>query len=96
MKNSFLHCCAEMHSHLDSGELHFSYDPKFREYGIDYQEAFGGGVQLMTHCPWCGKNLPDSLRRKWFEELERMGLDPDGELPNNMLTDEWWQLTCQH
>jgi hypothetical protein len=86
------HCCDEMSAHLDAGELYFSYIPKFREYGIHYREEFGGGRQVVRHCPWCGKKLPPPNREAWFDEIDKLGLDPDGDLPKQFLTDEWWRL----
>lgn len=80
-----------MRLHLEAGELHLTYIPKFREYGIEYRESFGGGRQVIKHCPWCGKRLPDSLRTIWFEELDQLGLDPDDDLPDSLLTEAWWR-----
>ena len=29
----------------------------------------------INFCPWCGTQLPESLRDRWFEELELLGKD---------------------
>ena len=91
METLAVHCCLEMQSHLQGGELHLSYTPKFREYGVEYREIFGGGRQVIKHCPWCGKKLPTVLREAWFDELDRLGLEPDGILPEGLQTEEWWR-----
>ena len=81
-QENLIHCCAEMKAHLESGDLHLHYNPKFREYGIGYADD-GISVQLLSFCPWCGSSLPVSLREKWFDELESLGIDPfgDSEIP---------------
>ncbi len=78
-----------MRHHLSEGELHFTYIPKFREYGISYADG-GDSMQLIAYCPWCGHALPKSLRMEWFNELETLKIDPDGEVPTRYCTDEWW------
>jgi hypothetical protein len=30
----------------------------------------------IDYCPWCGSKLPDSQRDRWFDEVERLGVDP--------------------
>jgi len=45
----------------------------------------------INYCPWCGGALPLSLRDEWFEEIERLGLEPESPtLPWKYSTDEWW------
>ena len=93
-----------MKSHLfrsdkNTSELHFDYYPIFREYFIDYKEKYGGGIQLINYCPWCGNALPKSLRKKWFDILKRENnIETDiGEwrkrkdIPGEFKTDEWWK-----
>ena len=89
-KPTALHCCEEMRTHLEDGRLPIVYVPKFREYGIEYPD--GSSIQLIRYCPWCGKTLPASVRQDWFEELDRLGLEPEDLLPNRMKTDEWWRV----
>jgi hypothetical protein len=79
-----------MRQHLGGAELHFTYIPKFREYGIGYADG-GNSMQLIAHCPWCGDALPKSLRIEWFDELDALKIDPYGELPLCYQTDEWWR-----
>jgi hypothetical protein len=80
-----------MSAHLEAKELRLSYSPKFREYGIDYTKQAGGGLQVINFCPWCGSKLPSSLRDQWFEQLDRLGLEPEDQLPDKLQDDSWWR-----
>lgn len=85
-----MHCCKEMERLLAVGEVAMVYVPKFREYGIRVLDG-GSSFQVIKYCPWCGSELPGSLRNKWIEELERMNLEPDSpDLPKEYLSEEWW------
>jgi hypothetical protein len=55
-------------------------------------------LQGIMYCPWCSKKLPERLRDKWFETLEKeYNLDdPCREeqekwIPKEFETDEWWK-----
>jgi hypothetical protein len=87
-----LHCCAEMQDHLADSEVPVVYNEKFREYGIRIMDG-GTSVQTILYCPWCGRQLPDSLRYAWFERLNQLGLEPDDELPQALQSDAWWRKT---
>lgn len=88
-------CCEEMRHHLHEGELHLVYEPKFRDYGIEYNDG-GTSFQSIAFCPWCGTKLPSSLRTEWFEELDRLGMEPEDEqLPDRLKTDAWWRNPAQ-
>lgn len=97
-------CCEEMYSHLfrsdkRTSEIHFDYYPVFREYFIDYKKEYGGGVQLIKFCPWCGSKLAKELREEFFNILEKeYKIETDiGEyrqrkdIPQEFKTDEWWK-----
>lgn len=66
------------------------YSGQFREYGILLHD--GPDAYLpMRFCPFCGKKLPESLRDRWFDELNRMGIDPEqGEIPEPYRSSRWW------
>ena len=82
-----------MASHLKGGELPITYGARFREYGLAYRDG-GTSCQLLQYCPWCGSKLPSSLRDRWFERLEELGLEPDDPgVPHEMKTDAWWRKT---
>jgi hypothetical protein len=91
------HCCKEMTMHLASGELHFVYMRNTREYAIDYKKEYGGGVQLINYCPWCGDKLPKSLREELGNivfnqlKLDSFPLGDDPKTPKEFKTDEWWK-----
>lgn len=85
------HHCDEMSCRLGGGEVAIVYLPKFREYGIRIQDG-GTSFQRIQYCPWCGRTLPPSLRNRWFEELDRLGLEPESpDLPECYRTSAWWQ-----
>ena len=84
-----MRCCLEMEKFLRSGDLAITYIPKFREYGILYLDG-GTSYQVIRYCPWCGSKLPESARDQWFDEIEKLGMDPDdSNLPKKFLTEEW-------
>lgn len=87
------HCCFSMDVQLHKEAAFLYYDSQYREYGIDLPI---GGV-LLVYCMFCGKKLPESLRREWHDILEQeYGLEsPDEEdqnkVPQEFWTDEWWK-----
>ncbi|MDD3022185.1 MAG: hypothetical protein PHX61_14600 [Alphaproteobacteria bacterium] len=83
-------CCEMMEIHLR--ERTIEYIPKFREYGIPVLDG-GSSFIIITFCPWCGHKLPSSLREKWFELMDEMGIDYDDieKMPKRMQSDEWWR-----
>ena len=94
------HCCESMKQHLATCDAHeakascgdqlVSYAPKFDEYGLLVHDG-GSSVIAIAFCPWCGSKLPESLRDKWFEELELKGFkDPTSEAIPEEYTDERW------
>jgi hypothetical protein len=78
-----------MKTHIESKELYLNFSPRFREYGIVYADG-SVSQQTIYFCPWCSSKLPSSLRLEWFEELDRLGLEPDDELPAELNSDAWW------
>lgn len=84
------HCCNEMRLFVGEQKVSVVYVAKFREYGIRLagcEESY----QLMRYCPWCGTQLPTSLRHEWFDRLEEMGKEPNDALPPELLSDTWWK-----
>lgn len=85
------HYCEGMINALSQDDLPLKYDPVFREYGIAYLDG-GSSSQRISHCPFCGSELPSSLRNEWFAELEKLGLEwGDPATPADMRSDEWWK-----
>jgi hypothetical protein len=95
------HCCDAMKTHLDfSCEQHSSpfecpdalvfHSEKFDEYGLIVHN--GGEIYvLIQFCPWCGTQMPQSLRNRWFEELEALGFDEplDQDIPEQYKSGAW-------
>lgn len=87
------HCCKEMEYHLHNDEICLWYSPRERFYGIFYKEGYGGGVQTIHYCPWCGIKLPKDLTDELWECFEQIGIDDldDPKIPDEFKTDEWWR-----
>lgn len=94
-----MHCCDEMRRHLendcpvhpdrfDCPDCLVNYIPKFREYGLIVHDG-GSSVIGIQFCPWCGTRLQTSLRDRWFEELQKLGIEPD-DAPEEYRTDAWY------
>lgn len=68
------------------------YTPKFNEYGIPVRDGGASNI-VISHCPWCGIKLPESLNDRWFDELEKFGYDDPWEqdIPENFKSDKWWR-----
>lgn len=85
------HTCAGMAVALGEPDLPVVYVAKFREYGI--LVGHGPTYQVIEHCPWCGQQLPSSLRDEFFDRVERMSLEPESsDLPLDFRSDAWWRI----
>ncbi|MGN9756752.1 DUF6980 family protein [Streptomyces sp. SD31] len=65
------------------------FSARFQEYGLILHD---GGTSSITidFCPWCGRRLPASQRDRWFDELERRGIDPgEDEVPAEFQDGRW-------
>ncbi|GKS96693.1 hypothetical protein [Acidovorax sp. SUPP2825] len=82
-----------MYDLVISDDFNLEFIPKFREYGITYGN--GGSYQAIDYCPWCGEKLPPSLRAAWFDVLDRIGLEPEDNIPLEMQSEAWW-LNDEH
>ncbi|MCT6778887.1 hypothetical protein ABZ329_18695 [Streptomyces rubiginosohelvolus] len=51
------------------------FSARFQEYGLVIHDG-GASTLGIDFCPWCGQRLPESQRDRWFDELERRGIDP--------------------
>ena len=84
------HACESMRRVLDTAESALEYRASVREYAIAYTSD--GSVQPIQWCPFCGLELPASLRDKWLARLEELGLDPFSDaLPSELRDDRWWR-----
>ena len=94
------HCCEDMdrqvnwecdqHSNpFDCPDALVCFVARFQEYGLVIYDG-GGSFMQIAFCPWCGRRLPDSQRDRWFDELERRGIDPgDDDTPPEFLDERW-------
>ena len=47
---------------------------------------------IIEFCPWCGKKLPNSKRNEWFDEIEKLRIEPSSEdIPEKYLTKKWYR-----
>lgn len=70
------------------------YDEIFDEY---YFRLKSPSAVLAAFCPFCGEKLPESKRDRWFEELEKLGIEPDlfdwkkdKRIPEKFKSSAWW------
>lgn len=82
-------CCSHLQYAIDDPDVPIVYSSKFREVGIRVLDG-GSSYIVIKHCPWCENRLPESLRDEWFATLERMNIDPDGELIPEQFKNELW------
>lgn len=82
-------CCEDMQEALSDHEHPLYYSGAYQEFGIQLSSKFEYSV--LAHCMWCGNKLPDSRRDQWFDELEKIGVDPwEQDIPINFLSSAWW------
>ncbi len=98
------HCCDRMRAELarNCGETAgrfrcpdslVDYVLKYDEYGILVHDGGTSMVQILF-CPWCGTHLPESKRDRWFDELEKRGVNPlSDSVPPDFDTDAWYLKT---
>ncbi|MFI5913017.1 DUF6980 family protein [Dactylosporangium sp. NPDC051541] len=96
------HCCDGLRAQLeqdpdddldpwDDPDVVVVYMPRFDEYGLPIRDG-GTSMVVIGFCPWCGARLPESRRDAWFDEMDRLGLDPwEDELPEEYQSDAWWR-----
>lgn len=48
---------------------------------------------VIEFCPWCGRKLPESKEKLWYQTLHSLGfMDPGNEeIPEKFNSDEWWR-----
>ena len=70
------------------------YSKRFDEYMIRVSDNSPSGI-CIHFCPWCGRELPASKRRMWFDELDKLGIEyslfDTQNIPSEYLSDEWWK-----
>ncbi|HTJ74835.1 MAG TPA: hypothetical protein VL337_05675 [Acidimicrobiales bacterium] len=89
MRQSVEHQCAAHPDPQDCPDHLVTYVAKFREYGLVVHDG-GSAYVRIDYCPWCGSRLPDSQRDRWFDEVERLGVDPwTQEVPAEFEDERW-------
>ena len=84
-------CCCDRLAHaLSDGASPITYHPPHRSLGI---RVIGTSAKdSITFCPFCGTAVPPNLRSVWFDELDRLGLEPE-DVPegSDLRSDRWWR-----
>jgi hypothetical protein len=82
--------CDQHPDRFDCPDCLIAYSPKFREYGLIIHDGGRSSIRI-RFCPWCGQQFAESLRDRWFEELDLLGIDPGmGEVPEEFQSAAWW------
>lgn len=101
-------CCDDMKCHIyyiyenevfDKGDVSdkvIYYSSRFDEFGLPIKDGLKGTATSyihISHCPWCGKKLPESKREEWFFRLEKMGYDSpfSQDIPTAFKSSEWYK-----
>ena len=97
------HCCQSMQRQVESicvqhkhrnecPDAIIEYSEQFNEYGVVVHDGGTSSIAI-TFCPWCGTKLPSSLRNRWFEELEALGIsDPLSQaIPEKYKSSAWYR-----
>ena len=84
--------CNQLTAAINDDRSPIVYIDRYREIGIrdlDDPDVF----TVIEYCPFCGNLLPASLREAWFEQLDKLGLEPEDISPSESLgTDRWWRI----
>lgn len=90
MMRSNIEKVCEQHDHAeDCPDRLGTFVPKFNEFGLPVHDG-GSSYVIIEYCLWCGRKLPESACGRWFEELERRGVDPATDaVPREFLDATW-------
>ena len=86
----------ELFELVDDITTPFLFHERFREFGVysisGPNHSVSESFHLLSYCPCTGKQLPTSLRYKFFEEIEAIGFDDpwDEGLPSRFKNGDWW------
>jgi hypothetical protein len=91
MRREVERVCDQHSNRFDCPDCIVHYSPRMREFGLIVHDGTTSSI-VIRFCPWCGVALPESLRSRWFDELEAMGIDPgEHEVPEAYKSSAWWQ-----
>lgn len=84
------HFCHQMTAHLATASFICPMSPAFKKMesitALNAAVVFKGSS--IAH--GAGSTAP-SLRDAWFDELDPLGLEPEGDLPAPLRSDAWWR-----
>jgi hypothetical protein len=84
------HSCPGMVVALGRPDIPVEYWPHVREFVLVSEPGSSVG-QMITYCPFCGAELPESLREELCDRLEALGLSLyDPRTPEPFESDAWW------
>lgn len=89
-------CCETLVLNLKEKRTYIGYNEVFREIYLNRSDT-RSVITIIFFCPWCGSKLPNSLRDKFFDTLEKeYNIETDiGEykerkdIPTEFKSDEW-------
>ena len=91
-------CCETLVLNLKEKRTYIGYNEVFREIYLNRSDT-RSVITVIFFCPWCGSKLPNSLRDKFFDTLEKeYNIETDiGEykerkdIPAEFKGGEWWK-----
>jgi hypothetical protein len=90
MRTELTRNCGEGVDRFRCPDTLVAYTQKYDEYGMIVHDGGSSVVQILF-CPWCGARLPESKRDRWFDELEKRGINPLSDpIPTEFQTDAWY------
>lgn len=89
MRQQVEHECPDHEGSDDCPDKLVRFTPKFQEFGLLVHDGPAPSSVLIAFCPWCGTRLPDSQRERWFDELERRGVEDPDDAPEDMQSQAW-------
>lgn len=94
-------CCDDLKFHVEAknqqGNSAILYISKFNEFAI---RSIDNSYFVITNCPWCGLELPESKAAEWQNQLKKMGFDEPVVtflknpeiIPDQYKTDAWFRV----
>ena len=83
--------CEDHKDRSECPDALLSYSEKVDEYGVIVLGT--SAINIIKHCPWCWKKLPESKRDRWFNELEKLWFEDilfNDSIPDKYKTNEWY------
>jgi hypothetical protein len=94
------YCCTKMKNALNNTRMPIEYSPIAREYYLVFRDGPPFRIHAISHCLWCGEQLPKNLRETFFEVLEKEcnrdrktigDIMSDEDIPLEFKSDAWWK-----